>query len=109
MKNNFLVKFWRGDIKLWISYWIFGVLLAYPIFFSDLFLATKFNIPVGILGFAYAMFWCIGTWRAAKKYTGKPRWADLTKFVILLNVIAFFGLFVASYVFSLMFALINKF
>jgi len=87
MKNNFLVKFWRGDIKLWISYWIFGTLLTYPIFFLDLFLATKFNIPVGIIMFPYAIFWCVGTWRAAQKYTGRPLWVKFTELAVSLAVI----------------------
>ena len=91
MKNNFLARFWRGDIKLWISYWIFGNLLIYPIGALDLFLVIKFNIPQGIIAYAYAMFWCVGTWRAAKKYTGKPRWAELSKFFVMLTVVLFNG------------------
>ena len=87
MKNIFLVRFWRGDIKLWISYWICGVLFQYAIGMSDFYIAIKFNTPVGIIIFPFVIFWCLGTWRAAKKYTGRPLWATLTKFTILINAL----------------------
>ena len=91
MKNNFLARFWRGDIKLWISYWLCGVLLQYIVLATEIYVSLKFNIPQGIIAYAYAMFWCVGTWRAAKKYTGKPRWAELSKFSVMLTVILYNG------------------
>ena len=97
MTNNFLVKFWRGDIKLWISYWIFGVLLQYIIFMSDMFISLKFKTPVGILIFPYAFFWCVGTWKAAQKYNGSKVWVKLAELAIILSA----GLVIVALIFAL--------
>ena len=88
MKNNFLARFWRGDIKLWISYWLCGVLLQYIVFATDMYISLKFKTPVGIIIFPYAIFWSVGTWRAAQKYTGRALWVKFTELAIVLT--AFF-------------------
>ena len=85
MKNNFLARFWRGDIKLWISYWLCGVLFQYIVFVTDMFVSLKFKTPVGIIIFPYAIFWSVGTWRAAQKYTGRPLWVKFTELAIVLT------------------------
>ena len=98
MKNNFLISFWRGNVKLPISYWIFGVILFPFIFVLDFSVFFLFNIMNlhGILFFPYVIFWCVGTWRAAKKHTGKPRWASLTK----LSVILIGGFFMTLFIYA---------
>ena len=62
MKNNFLVKFWRGDIKLWISYWIFGVLLIHSIgmdSFNFLWLQLKLLFVVILTIYHFFLFQCL--------------------------------------------------
>ena len=94
MKNNFLARFWRGDIKLWISYWLCGVVFQYIIFMSDMFISLKYNTPVGIIIFPYAIFWCVGTFRSVKNYKVKPFWGSIIELSVILTIGIIFTIYV---------------
>ena len=103
--NNLIIKFLKGDISLWKSYWIVGELL------NALIILIIFNIEIRIfnnsiinnqllfLNFNYfndfskifLIFWTlfitIGIWKSAEKYKGNFIWTVLT--LIFLSYRAF--------------------
>jgi hypothetical protein len=94
MKNNFLARFWRGEIKLWISYWIFGIILHYFIVMLDLVIAINLKTPVGILILPYAIFWLIGTCKAVENYISKSLWVKLIQLAVILTTVVIFIIYV---------------
>lgn len=103
--NNLIIKFWKGDITLWKSYWIVGEL------FNALIILIIFNIEIRVfnnsivnnqllfINFNYfnnfskvfliiwSLFITIGIWRSAEKYRGNFIWIVLT--LIFLSYRAF--------------------
>ena len=94
MKNNFLARFWRGDIKLWISYWIFGIILHYFIVMLDLVIAINLKTPVGVVIVPYVIFWCIGTFRSVKNYKVKPFWGSIIELSVILTIGIIFTIYI---------------
>jgi hypothetical protein len=99
MKDNFLIKFWRGDIKFWISYWIFGIILHYFIVMLDLAISIYLKTPLGIVIVPYVIFWCVGTFKSVKKFKIKPFWGSLIELSVILTIGVVFIIYV--FVFNL--------
>ncbi len=78
-------KFWNGDVRLVKAYWIYGVLLPNGLFVlawlsgMRLVPGSATAILIGLAVLAYLVFWGVGTWRSATRYTGPKVWAILTK------------------------------
>lgn len=103
-KSNFVVRLFKGDVSLPITYWIFGVLIggigsrlalsAIEYNFSKLSLHDNGELIMSLVfwGFvAYFLFIAVAIWRSASKYEGRPIWSYLAKFVVILNFV-FFGI-----------------
>jgi hypothetical protein len=87
---NLLVRLWRGQVSLVISYWIFGVVggFIWDVAFATLELRSsllRFLFLAGRLGYFVVVY--VGVWRAAEHYTGRKEWAFLAKLVVVVSVI----------------------
>ena len=111
--KNLIYKFWKGEIKLWKSYWLVGEL------FNALFILAIFNFEIYIFNnneFAsslpfldfnnfsflskitlviWTIFITVGIWRSAEKYMGSIFWIISTLIFLSYRVFAlrliFFG------------------
>ena len=99
--EKLIYKFWRGDVKLWKSYWLIGELLNglfmlaifnLEIYFFDnskffnqlpFFNLSDFNLLSKIVIIIWTIFITVGIWRAAEKYQGNFIWICIT--LILLS------------------------
>jgi hypothetical protein len=87
-------KLLRGDVKLYVAYWGYGVLVAVIYRALDLLLQLNyfkiikfsFSLPLIYvfiaLPFIYFPFIYIAIWRSANKYTGRKSWAVLAKIAV---------------------------
>ena len=101
MLNTKLInKFWKGNIKLWKSYWLVGELLNGIIlliifnleiyFFNSNSSFTQipflnfnnFTIFSKVVIFFWTIFISIGIWRSAENYKGNMIWIILTFIII---------------------------
>jgi len=98
-KSNFIVRFWRGEFSLGISYWAFGIgtvaagygagfllgIAAYSLDASDHQTMVS-TLPVSI---ALITWWSVGTWNSADNHiasTGRKGWATTAKVFIVLGL-----------------------
>jgi len=109
---NFLVKHWRGNYSLGISYWVIGTLLtAVVIAITTAFGSSDLSreleprisgaITLVLYGFLMVMtVWqFVGIWRSASKHGergGKPFWAGLVKVLVVLGVLRMAGEFITQ-------------
>lgn len=86
-------NFWNGDVRLVKAYWIYGLLLpngaVLLLWLSGVRLVPGSAIAIlfGIVMLVYMVFWGVGTWRSASKYTGPKIWAILTKAQLALPLV----------------------
>jgi hypothetical protein len=92
-------QLWRGDVRLPITYWVFGALvglavgLAYMVIeFNYMKIANSSFGPflllfLAIIVIIHQMFWSIATWRSARKYNGSRVWSVLARVAVVIGVI----------------------
>ena len=94
-------KFWRGDVALVISFWIFGIIflrvVAAPFYLvlaeHDLVANLDFDgRAAAILLYratiiAFTMFIYFGIWRSANNYKGSHWWARLAQASVIVGVV----------------------
>ena len=100
--GNFILKLYRGELSLWVAYWVLGwgsvVLIssAMPIVegvidrataTSSLGLQIVLMLVCGIV-FAFEAIVAIGIWRSAGKYQGSLLWASLARLGVVVMVLA---------------------
>jgi hypothetical protein len=90
-----LVKsLWRGDVRLVVTYWLYGVvgslLLSIPLIVLDE-IEPAISPQLAVLVLAYGVVWIayhfliiVAIWRSATKYKGSVWWAGLAKFAAVL-------------------------
>jgi hypothetical protein len=89
-RPNILLRLWRGQLSLPVSYWVFGVLgrliwvIAIDLLRPNARIET-FLLSAGMIGYSIVVY--VGIWRAADRYTGRKEWAFLAKCVVVLGVI----------------------
>jgi hypothetical protein len=104
MANGYLVRHWRGELTLPVSFWVNNGLLAMPVGFGIAALAAWITATGDFLrGGSIALLvswpllllfsmWCIvGAWRAASAYMqsgGAWLWGGLTKLMLALSVLS---------------------
>lgn len=104
LSSNYLVRHWRGELSLGITYWVNGSVLAGIIPVALIAVvgqmdedynslrAISFSV-LGVLLFSViAWFWSIvGIWRSADRHAsrgGVPAWANVAKFMVVAGVVA---------------------
>jgi len=108
-RANFVVRHWRGELPLWVSYWVIGIgaTVAATVFISGVdeavtraplslaasymvALALCWTVPIGV-----AVWQVVGTWRsatrnaAARRAAGRrPVWATIAKAMLIISVVS---------------------
>lgn len=101
-QTNFIVKHWRGDYSLGISYWVFGSLLTVVVVAIATMIGSTsdshdlgaessgFIILTSYIFFIALTIWqLVGIWRSADKHHqrgGKRIWAGLAKVMVVLGL-----------------------
>lgn len=104
---SYFKKLWRGEIRLVITYWVFGFIVTTSFsfvgfiieerilyieaigglnedtYFMEMLLYTIFYLIL----FAYVVFICIAIWRSSNRYEGPGYWAALAKFMVIISII----------------------
>lgn len=90
-QNSFPMNLIKGEITLWKTYWLFGVLgNIIGSFLIVIFTAmgnTVMFIMVSIV-IVYSIITLIGIWNSASKYTGSKIWAILAKVLVILGIVS---------------------
>jgi hypothetical protein len=111
-RQNFVARHWRGELPLWVSYWIislvagFGV-LAVVVVLSAAFASKSGYYPLSIFATFTGTWTCIvilvtwqliGTWRSAERYkvirAGQGRsgfWGGLAQVMVILGILSNLG------------------
>lgn len=94
--KKLIIHFWKGDIKLWKSYWLIGELLNALVYLLFINIEIRFfnNIKISnslpffnfdsvsiitkILLIFWTLFITVGIWRSAEKYQGSIFWIFIT-------------------------------
>ena len=94
-----VVRLFRGDIPLPITFWVFGILIgnvlprAMRIMIELNSLAIFTNIGarvvqgVSFLFLAYSIFMLVATWRSADKYKGSALWTALARISVSFSLL----------------------
>jgi hypothetical protein len=97
---NYIVKLFRGDVPLPITYWIFGVVFSLLLHIPRRVIESDYldiiRLPLGAqlivayswLVIGYGFFIAIAIWRSAGKFEGHRFWALLARVIVVFNVIA---------------------
>jgi hypothetical protein len=101
-KDNFIVRLFKGDVPLPITYWIFGILIG-GVGARILLAGIEFNYSQLAMDknglfliqsaywiiIAYSTFILISIWRSAGKYKGSSIWSGLAIGAVILNALSF--------------------
>ena len=101
MGLKMLKKLWRGELPLWLNFWVFGVLilgslrfLLYYLSQPSLNFTAKYGIyPLSILdafSLIYAFIIWLAIWKSADKYTGSQLLAHGAKLAVILSALYIF-------------------
>lgn len=74
--GNFIVRLYRGDVSLPVTFWVFYMLIGTVVFF----------IPV--VNFFYYVFSTLALWNSAGKYEGLALWRVLCQIIAGISIIA---------------------
>ncbi len=67
--NNLLIKFWKGEIALWLNFWIFGVIISISLVIIGEYFFDKNTLEGFIWLGLSALYWMmvsISVWKSAK-------------------------------------------
>ncbi|MCG8529909.1 MAG: hypothetical protein MI749_04515 [Desulfovibrionales bacterium] len=93
-------KLWRGDLPLYVTFWLFGMIIGTILSV----LVTNYALePVTGTGTATIIIWlgiailytgfmCVSLWRSADKYKGAAIWSICARFysaILFLSFISF--------------------
>ncbi len=86
---NLLKKFYAGDIILWKSYWLVGVLFSLVVgAVAGLIMLSTGIITLGKIFYgAWMIVSFVGVWRSADKYKGPRYWSNLAKIGTVVGII----------------------
>ncbi len=105
---NFVVKLFKGDVSLPVTYWIFGSLVgvgfgivqtAIELNYMDLLLTEGGELGIAVFSWfvvAYTLFIFVAIWRSAGKYDGKSIWATLARLGVVVGILGVAGGFVSG-------------
>lgn len=91
---DYIIKLWRGDELLVVTYWVFG--FGVNLLFNICSKVLDRQDPSEINGWAtiililvavlYAPYILVCVWRSANKYKGNPIWSSLAKISVVVSV-----------------------
>jgi hypothetical protein len=98
-QGRYLTRHWRGELKLWLSFWINGVLLSLLVDLAliELMFARFVAGPpnaygwVSMLALTFAItivtVWqLVGIWRSSQRHSagGRPLWGRLARIAVII-------------------------
>lgn len=99
-RRNYLIRLFRGEIPLVITYWVFGVLIGGLSFrLGNWYLSNNFveiiRSPAGSnlvqtfswVSIGFSVFILIAIWRSAARYQGRAVWKYLARLVVIGNTV----------------------
>jgi GYF domain 2 len=107
--GNFIVRHWRGELPLWVSYWVINFLgnlcaVAVPILLAAVFASKSGYYPLSVFATLIGTWVCVlvlacwqlvGTWRSARRYSSTRRqqgrhafWGGLAQAAVIFGVFA---------------------
>jgi hypothetical protein len=92
--NNYIATMWRGDERLWKTFWIIGIALSAWLGITLYFADMKGLPPIWWVGFApiviaVHIWWYIALWRCAPN-TSRVVWKVLARAFVVLSTLYFF-------------------
>ena len=96
-RPSLLLKLFRGEIKLLLTFWTFCVSLpllgdmiftqiVFPMLDVESAAGTAAMFLWGTFMLLYGIIACMGLWRSASRYTGPNVWAVLSKIFAVLGI-----------------------
>jgi hypothetical protein len=97
IRTLYIRPLWKGEIPLWQSFWVFGVVGMITLYLGLNLLSLVFEGPPnarshfayavialsGVFSLAYLVLVLFGIWRSATRYPGNKVWAYISKFVVV--------------------------
>jgi hypothetical protein len=89
--NGVAASLWRGDVPLYQTYWVCGV-LTNLLWGIPIGLAEAADLPILVLvlvglNLIYLVFIAVAIWRSATRYSGRKLWGDLARLSVTLGLI----------------------
>jgi hypothetical protein len=91
-----LIGFWRGEEPLSTAFWNWAVLggllvnVVTSVLFLTLFIQNQTLLAL-LIGYGvsipYNVYATVGVWRAADRFEGERKWADLAKMATIIGMI----------------------
>lgn len=85
---------WRGEVRLWVTYWLWGVggNMSFVLVLALLYLAMGLGgRPWLWLVYAASLVWFVfifgAIWRAAGRYSGPRLWAVLARLGVCVGIV----------------------
>ncbi|HTD17353.1 MAG TPA: SH3 domain-containing protein [Chthoniobacterales bacterium] len=109
-RGNYLVRHWRGQLSLGVSYWINGFLATFIVgvaaaiaagMQADLRTHAVFSLGVFALAIIASIWQGVGVWRSASNHFsrgGTHFWAGVAKVMVVLGFLSTVGIILRSYV-----------
>jgi len=108
-QDNYLVRLFKGDVPLVITYWVFGFLIG-GLFARGILAVLEANFASLAmkeggapliqsfywLVIGYSAFILIAIWRSAGKFQGNSAWAILARAIVIINAISFAASFLLT-------------
>ena len=92
-RQAYVVRLWRGEVSLPVTYWVWGVLcngLARVLILMVLLLTNASLVlarTAAVLYLAYSVFIIVAIWRSSSRYAGPRIWKDLARLSLALLLI----------------------
>jgi hypothetical protein len=99
---NHIKSLWRGEVKLWKIFWIYGIaaviLIPFLLPYFFVIMSSTFPkipdivyiYPSFFIYAAYGLLVIVGIWRSADKYQGPKKWVFLAKLTIITFAVILF-------------------
>lgn len=109
VKKSFISRLFNGDVSLYVTYWVFGVIIGnvvlgtlYSLIDAKYFeIASKIGtLPINIflvITLAYNIFILIAIYRSAVKYTGNKIWSIFARILVVINTIFSIAVFITTF------------
>jgi hypothetical protein len=96
---NYVKKLWRGEERLWVTYWFFGALgniafIVLSVFLGEFGFYDAFEnagLNVWLVSVAYGIFMFVAIWKSAGNYEGKRIWSILARVAVVIAVLRTLG------------------
>ena len=97
---NFFIKLWRGELPLYITFWLFGMIIGtiVSVLVTNFALQPSTEVAAStksiwlLVAIIYTGVMCVSLWRSADKYKGPPVWSIGARFysaILFMSFVSF--------------------